>query len=672
MKIVHRDVKPDNIMINKDGVVKIVDFGLAKLSGQTVLTKEGTMMGTLSHMSPEQAQGSSVDHRTDIWSLGVIIYEMISGRKPFQGDYDQAVVYSIINEQPEPLARFKANIPVNLQNIVDRTLTKDAHTRYQSTADLAADLKRTQDKLSDSDNGHPRKKRLSKSLVISTVPALILMFAIYIILFNHRVDPDQSRKNNALLMNPSQWDNSIAVLPFKNISSDAEQEYFCEGMTEQIITNLSRLQNLKVIARTSVMKFKTTQKTVPEIAAELGVAHILEGSIRKYGKKIRVTAQLIQANGGHHLWANDYDREVRDVFAVQDDVSQAIATALLENLTFKASEQIKTKGTDIIEAYEYYLKGYYFHNRHYFIKGTMEYFYKSEIMFEKAIELDKNYALAYAGLADLYNSFYHSSTKDDEKTKYMNIQQTLIKKAFKIDPGSAGVNRVKGWVHAAIGEKDQAYKHFKQALSINPNQSNNIFAMGNFLGRQGFIHHAIRYITKSIEMDPLDPVNHWMRAIFHRRLGNMEYSIADYRSALEIEPDHVHALNGIAKSLMIQKRYQEAEDHLVKSENIKPDYGDTKRSRAFFLAALGRENEAFEMLERFGYTSNYDKIVIYCLSGLKEEALRLIDKKPWTNYTEMMHHPFFTILRDTEEYKLIIGKAKIIYEENLIKYAEVL
>jgi serine/threonine protein kinase len=245
MKIVHRDVKPDNIMINKDGVVKIVDFGLAKLSGQTVLTKEGTMMGTLSHMSPEQAQGSSVDHRTDIWSLGVIIYEMISGRKPFQGDYDQAVVYSIINEQPEPLARFKANIPVNLQNIVDRTLTKDAHTRYQSTADLAADLKRTQDKLSDSDNGHPRKKRLSKSLVISTVPALILMFAIYIILFNHRVDPDQSRKNNALLMNPSQWDNSIAVLPFKNISSDAEQEYFCEGMTEQIITNLSRLQNLK-------------------------------------------------------------------------------------------------------------------------------------------------------------------------------------------------------------------------------------------------------------------------------------------------------------------------------------------------------------------------------------------------------------------------------------------
>ncbi|MCH8873045.1 hypothetical protein IH824_09795, partial [candidate division KSB1 bacterium] len=379
----------------------------------------------------------------------------------------------------------------------------------------------------------------------------------------------QTQKPAAETTGASQWQNSIAVMPFKNISPDPEQEYFCDGMTEQIITNLSQLQNLKVIARTSVMKFKNTEKTIPEIAEELHVAHILEGSIRKVGKRIRVTAQLIQADGGFHLWAKDYDRDLDDIFAVQDDVSQAIARALLEKLTVKEAEKIKTKGTENAEAYEYYLKGEYFHSRKFRATHSMEYFEKSVKMFEEAIKLDPNYALAYAGLADLYNS-YTNIIKDDKK--YGDLQQDYIEKAFRLDPTSARVNLVKSWVHQQIGELDKAYESRKRALEINPNESANNRAMGSFLASHGLHHQAIIFYRKAIKLDPLRPGNYGWLGTSQLWAGNFHQAITNYETALEIESDLLTTRNLFAWLLIMLKKYEEAEEHLARCEKINPDY----------------------------------------------------------------------------------------------------
>ena len=296
-----------------------------------------------------------------------------------------------------------------------------------------------------------------------------------------------------------------------------DQEYFCDGMTEQIITNLGHLQELKVIARTSVMTFKGSNKTIPEIGRALNVSHVLEGSIRKDGNSIRVSAKLINVDDGTNLWGDDYDRELQDIFAVQDDVSQAIAAALFEQLSPTDVQAIRTQQTKSVAAYEYNLKGRHFHYSKFISSAKEEDFEKSEQMFLKAIELDPNYGLAYAGLADLYDTYIR---RVQENVEYDNLRQEYLKTAFQLDPNSEFVNTAKGWVDWGKGEYEHAYESMNRALEINPNDWFANLSMSLLLDHLGLHHQTIPYVTRAITLDPLYASNYWTRGTSYHVIGH--------------------------------------------------------------------------------------------------------------------------------------------------------
>ncbi|UCE42186.1 MAG: protein kinase, partial [Candidatus Aminicenantes bacterium] len=359
--IVHRDIKPANIMITADGLIKILDFGLAKLADQSRVTQTGTTYGTASYMSPEQTKGERVDPRTDIWSLGVVLYEAISGRRPFRGDYGQAVVYSILNENPDSLAGFRSDIPSALGEIVNRCLDKEPAGRFQSMDDLNNDLHwlKEESRLDTFPYQKPIYPKLRKKRFRPIVAPLILILLAALIvagyfLLRRPAEEEVTVADHTLGFG---WENSIAVLPFADLSPLKNQEYFCDGMTDEIIAKLSRFEDLKVISRTSVMQYKDAQVDIKEIGYKLNVSNILEGSIRREDDRIRVIAQLINAQDGFHLWSDTYERKLDSVFDVQEDVARAITDVMRVKLTQDNLAKLMSDRPKNVEAYEYYLRG---------------------------------------------------------------------------------------------------------------------------------------------------------------------------------------------------------------------------------------------------------------------------------------------------------------------------
>jgi adenylate cyclase len=467
----------------------------------------------------------------------------------------------------------------------------------------------------------------------------------------------------------TKWKNSIAVLPFVDLSPQKDQEYFCDGMTDDIITKLTRIGELKVISRTSVMRYKNTTKDIKVIGKELGVGTILEGSIRKEKNNIRVTAQLINIQDGFHLWADTFDRKLESVFDVQDEVSKAIAEALQVQLSQEILKSQKASRPKNIEAYEYYLKGVHILDSRYIIFQREEDFQAAIKIFKKAIEIDPNYIRPYFGLGYAYELHWGYTGNKKEDLDKMII---LVKEVYKKFPNSIYTIHGMAWVNFRQGNYEKTYQYYKRMKELSPeiSEAKINHGVGYFLRSQGLYRHAIKYFSREVELDPFFLHSHQLLGICFEYLGEFKKAIIHYKKALEISPNNVYCLGKCAKFLIINKKYSEAEQVLARVEKIDPDYSWLPYWKALLPAAKGEKGKALALYKK----ENWYWLQIYSLLGMKQEATRILNKLAKNDYDfhyfVLIHNPFFDNLRDEPRFKEIVEKAKQVYEERVRKYGD--
>ena len=412
--VIHRDIKSANIMLTEKGDVKIMDFGLAKVKGGPKLTKEQSTLGTASYMSPEQSRGEEVDHRTDIFSLGILLYEMLTGQLPFKGDYEQAITYSILNEDQESITALRTGIPMELERIVNKCLQKKADARYQHADELLVDLQQIM-KATEWNQGLSGTSNLRKVLFAGVILSIVILAVVWYSFFRSQLAPERKM---------------LVVLPFENLGPPAD-EYFADGITEEITSRLAGLHGLGVISRTSAMQYKNMEKTIAEIGEELGVGYVLTGTIRwdrGGSNRVRVTPQLIRVSDDTHLWTRTYEKLLEEIFAVQSDIAEEVAKQLDLNLLEPERKALLEKPTDNLQAYDFYLRGKQYAAQH---QSRQEQSQAVE-MYEKAINLDSTFALAYANLSDTQSLIYFFSF--DETSKRLSKAKAAADKALALQP----------------------------------------------------------------------------------------------------------------------------------------------------------------------------------------------------------------------------------------------
>jgi serine/threonine protein kinase/Tfp pilus assembly protein PilF len=554
--IVHRDIKPENVMLYEN-MAMVMDFGIAKAvsaAGTETLTQTGMMVGTPAYVSPEQAAGeTNLDGRSDQYSLACMLYEMIAGERPFSGGTPQSIMAKRFTETPQPLQAVRSSVPQSVDWAVSKAMSTEASGRFTTSAMFAQALVSGQ-KSTPTETG--------------TIPKTATSAA-----------------------------KSVAVLPFANMSADPENEYFADGMAEEIINALSRIQSLRVASRTSSFAFKGKNEDIGEIGRKLKVSTVLEGGVRKMGNKLRITAELVNVADGYHLLSERYDREIEDVFEIQDDISQAIVKALRVILSEGEKKAIENKPRTNIQAYDYYLRGRQFF--HQLRRRSLEY---ARQMFNKAIELDPEYALAYTGVADSSSLLY---TYFDARDFNLRQADKASKKALELEPELAEAHVSRGIVASLTHHFGEAEEAFAKAMKLEPNMFEAAYWYGMGLQAEGRFEDAAKMFERATVLRPEDYQAAHFLGQAYKSLGREEEEKAQLRrglalmeGSLELNPDDARAANlagGVFASL------GEAESAIKYGERslaIDPEDPMLLYNVACMYASLGRSEQAIACLER--------------------------------------------------------------------------
>jgi serine/threonine-protein kinase len=612
--ITHRDIKPSNILIDTDNRPKIVDFGLATIKGTDKVTKTGSTLGTVGYMSPEQVQGKQIDHRSDLFSLGAVLYELITRKNPFKRDTEAATLKAVCDDIPEPLARFKSNVPSGLQAIIDRSLEKNVEMRYQTATGMISDLKRSSRELQQG-------------------------------------------------ATPTDDKPSVAVMPFTNLSADPEQEYFCDGMAEEIINALAHIEGLRVVARMSCFAFKGRQVDIREIGRQLNVSTLLEGSVRKAGKRLRITAQLVNVADGYHLWSERYDRDMEDVFAIQDEISLAIVENLKERV-LKADKSALSRRHEIDpEAHQLYLKGRFF-----WAKRSRESFEKSIEYFKKAVEIDPYYAQAYAGLAVSYNDLPNYSSFPSAEAYPLAKEAAL--KALELDNELAEAHTALGLI-LSDHEWDWvgAEKEYKRAIELNPAYETAHQWYAFLLACLWRPDEAISEMNKAYELDPLS-------LAVNRNYGFLLYMARKYddalkmlRKAAELDPSFSYTYFCMGLVYLRTQDYEKAIEVFKKERELTGGVNPiVVIPLGTAYARMGDREKAEEILAgveermKHEYVSPFFLAQFYFTLGELDTGFELLDRAYAERDISLRHIKAFpmedAVLRDPR-YNVLLEKMKL-------------
>ncbi|MBI5215398.1 MAG: protein kinase [Ignavibacteriae bacterium] len=614
-QIIHRDIKSDNLMLTDEGKIKITDFGLAKLRGTSTLTKSGSTVGTLAYMAPEQMQGNDVDVRADMFSLGVVFFELLTGKMPFRGEHEAAIMYSVLNEEPQLITNVRPNVPTNLQQIIGKLLQKEPQCRYQSMRELLSDLR-------NSRQGNPKNSAEQKSIV---------------------------------------------VLPFENMSPDKENEYFSDGLTEEIISDLSKIQSLRVISRTSAMRLKGSTKDIKTIAQELNVRYVLEGSVRKSGQTLRITAQLIDGKSDANLWAEKYNGTLEDVFEIQENVSRAIVGALKVTLSSDEERRMEERPINNAQAYDLYLKA-----RRELQRGMADSLERSIQLLNQGLAIVGENEILYAALGYVNISYFRWISKVD--VNFLHRAREYAQKVFSLNPSSSHGYNLLGLIQMNEGDIVEAIRSMKMALVIEPTNTETLLWLAACYSYVGKNVDAMKAADALIVVDPLTPINIFIKGVVFAYRGDFSEALVWANRAFAMDTQSPLAIWSQAIVLVWCGKYDEA---IVLIDELAwnfPAWVYTQHGLFLKHALRGEKHLALQydtsdLALEAKYDMHFALHVSHCftLIGEIEKALFFLEhsiRNGMLNYPFLSKYdPLLDNLRGDERFKKLMEQVRVLHEQ---------